>query len=68
MFNLKDIQKSIGADVIMAFDECPPYPCDYSYAKNSMNLTHRWLDRCINQFNNTPPKYAYKQIFFQQFI
>ena len=59
-----DIQKSIGADVIMAFDECPPYPCDYSYAKNSMNLTHRWLDRCINQFNNTPPKYAYKQIFF----
>ena len=59
-----DIQKSIGADIIMAFDECPPYPCDYSYAKNSMNLTHRWLDRCINQFNNTPPKYAYKQIFF----
>ena len=39
-----DVQKSIGADIIMAFDECPPYPCDYSYAKNSMNLTHRWLD------------------------
>ena len=48
----------------MAFDECPPYPCDYSYAKNSMNLTHRWLDRCISRFNNTPAKYNYKQIFF----
>ena len=59
-----DVQKSIGADIIMAFDECPPYPCDYSYAKNSMNLTHRWLDRCINQFLNTPPKYGYEQIFF----
>ena len=59
-----DVQKSIGADIIMAFDECPPYPCDYSYAKNSMNLTHRWLDRCINQFKDTPPKYGYEQIFF----
>ncbi len=59
-----DIQKSIGADIIMAFDECPPYPCDYSYAKNSMHLTHRWLDRCINRFNDTPPKYGYEQIFF----
>ena len=59
-----DIQKSIGADIIMAFDECPPYPCDYSYAKNSMNLTHRWLDRCINQFKDTPAKYGYEQIFF----
>ena len=59
-----DVQKSIGADIIMAFDECPPYPCEYSYAKNSMNLTHRWLDRCINQFNDTPPKYGYEQIFF----
>ena len=59
-----DIQKSIGADIIMAFDECPPYPCDYSYAKNSMNLTHRWLDRCINQFKDTSPKYGYEQIFF----
>ena len=47
----------------MAFDECPPYPSDYSYAKNSMNLTHRWLDRCINQFNDSPPKYGYEQIF-----
>tara|TARA_Y100000022_G_scaffold199104_1_gene210842 strand:- start:38 stop:1174 length:1137 start_codon:yes stop_codon:yes gene_type:complete len=59
-----DVQKSIGADIIMAFDECPPYPCDYSYAKNSMNLTHRWLDRCINQFKDTPAKYDYEQIFF----
>ena len=59
-----DVQKSIGADIIMAFDECPPYPCDYSYAKNSMNLTHRWLDRCINQFKDTTPKYGYEQIFF----
>ena len=59
-----DIQKSIGADIVMAFDECPPYPCDYSYAKNSMNLTHRWLDRCISRFNNTPAKYNYNQIFF----
>ena len=59
-----DIQKSIGADIVMAFDECPPYPCDYSYAKNSMNLTHRWLDRCISRFNNTPAKYDYNQIFF----
>jgi len=59
-----DIQKSIGADIIMAFDECPPYPCDYSYAKNSMHLTHRWLDRCINRFHDTPPKYGYEQIFF----
>ena len=58
-----DIQKCIGADIIMAFDECPPYPCEYIYAKNSMNLTHRWLDRCINQFNDSPPKYGYEQIF-----
>ena len=48
-----DIQRSIGADIIMAFDECPPYPCDYDYAKNSMNLTHKWLDRCIKRFNST---------------
>lgn len=59
-----DIQKSIGADIVMAFDECPPYPCDYSYAKNSMNLTHRWLDRCIIRFDSTPEKYNYKQMFF----
>ena len=62
--NAIDIQRSIGADIIMAFDECPPYPCDYSYAKNSMHLTHRWLDRCIDRFSNTFPKYDYEQIFF----
>ena len=62
--NAIDIQRSIGADIIMAFDECPPYPCDYSYAKNSMHITHRWLDRCIDRFSNTFPKYDYEQIFF----
>ncbi|MBK8658576.1 MAG: tRNA guanosine(34) transglycosylase Tgt [Bacteroidetes bacterium] len=59
-----DIQRKIGADIIMAFDECTPYPCDYSYAKNSMHLTHRWLDRCINQFNATECKYGYSQSLF----
>ena len=59
-----DIQRSIGADIIMAFDECPPYPCDYDYAKNSMNLTHKWLDRCINRFNSTENKYEYEQFLF----
>ena len=58
------IQSLLGSDIAMVFDECPPYPCDYSYAKNSMHLTHRWLDRCINRFNDTPPKYGYEQIFF----
>ncbi len=48
-----DIQRSIGADIIMAFDECTPYPCEYEYAKDSMALTHRWLKRCINQVTNT---------------
>ena len=59
-----DIQRSIGADIIMAFDECPPYPCDYNYAKNSMQLTHRWLNRCICQMNNTVPKYGHDQSLF----
>jgi queuine tRNA-ribosyltransferase len=59
-----DIQRSIGADIIMAFDECPPYPADYSYAQKSMQLTHRWLDRCMHQFNNTTDKYAYTQNLF----
>ena len=45
-----EIQRTIGADIIMAFDECTPYPCDYNYAKRSMHMTHRWLDRCINSF------------------
>src|SRR5210317_1725827 len=59
-----EIQRSIGADIIMAFDECTPYPCDYYYAKRSMNMTHRWLDRCINHLEKTPLKYGYDQTFF----
>ena len=59
-----DIQRSIGADIIMAFDECTPYPCDYDYARNSMNLTHRWLDRCLTHFGRTEPRYGYEQALF----
>lgn len=59
-----DVQRKIGADIIMAFDECTPYPCDYSYAKKSLALTHRWLDRCIAQFNTTEDLYGYKQTMF----
>lgn len=62
--NVVDIQRSIGADIIMAFDECPPYPCDYGYAKNSMELTHRWLARCVQQMDETEPKYGYEQSLF----
>ncbi len=59
-----DIQRTIGADIIMAFDECTPYPCEYSYAKESMGMTHRWLKRCINRFNETDGKYGYNQTLF----
>ena len=59
-----DIQRTIGADVIMAFDECTPYPCDYSYAKRSMHMTHRWLKRCCDRFDSTEGKYGYDQTFF----
>ncbi|MDB5250215.1 MAG: tgt [Segetibacter sp.] len=59
-----DIQRTIGADIIMAFDECPPYPSEYKYAKDSMELTHRWLDRCFTHFNATPAKYGYSQNLF----
>ncbi len=59
-----DIQRVIGGDIIMAFDECPPYPSDYTYAKKSMDLTHRWLNRCIERFNSTPDKYGYTQNLF----
>lgn len=59
-----DIQRSIGADIIMAFDECTPYPCEYGYARNSMEMTHRWLDRCIQQFDSTEGKYGYSQTLF----
>ena len=62
--NVMEIQRSIGADIIMAFDECTPYPCDYRYAKRSMNMTHRWLDRCITHLDKVPFKYGYEQTFF----
>eukprot|EP01090_Pellita_catalonica_P017556 TRINITY_DN5327_c0_g1_i5.p1 TRINITY_DN5327_c0_g1~~TRINITY_DN5327_c0_g1_i5.p1 ORF type:complete len:377 (-),score=56.02 TRINITY_DN5327_c0_g1_i5:75-1205(-) len=62
--NVMETQRTIGADIIMAFDECTPYPCDYNYAKRSMHMTHRWLDRCIKHFENTPPKYGYSQSLF----
>ena len=58
------IQKKIGADIIMAFDECNPYPCEYNYAKKSMNMTHRWLKRCIKEFNKYPSVYDYDQTLF----
>lgn len=58
-----DIQRSIGADIIMAFDECTPYPCEYNYAKRSMHMTHRWLKRCISHLEKTPPKYGFEQHF-----
>ena len=59
-----EIQRNIGADIIMAFDECTPYPCEYDYAKNSMHRTHRWLDRCIQKNEKHPFKYDYKQTLF----
>jgi queuine tRNA-ribosyltransferase len=62
--NVMDTQRIIGADIIMAFDECPPYPSDFNYAKTSMELTHRWLDRCKNHFDNTEPLYGYTQNLF----
>lgn len=62
--NVMDIQRTIGADIIMAFDECTPYPCEYNYAKKSMHMTHRWLKRCCEQFDNTEPLYGYNQTLF----
>ena len=62
--NVMETQRTIGADIIMAFDECTPYPCDYNYAKRSMHMTHRWLDRCINHLEKLPFKYGYEQTFF----
>jgi queuine tRNA-ribosyltransferase len=59
-----DIQRKIGADIIMAFDECTPYPCDYTYAKESMDLTHRWLSRCCNHFDQTSERYGHRQFLF----
>ena len=62
--NVMEIQRKIGADIIMAFDECTPYPCDYNYAKRSMHMTHRWLKRCITHLDKTPLSYDYGQAFF----
>ena len=62
--NVMEVQRSIGADIIMAFDECTPYPCDYNYAKRSMHMTHRWLKRCLTHLDKTPLKYDYNQTFF----
>ena len=62
--NVMDVQRTIGADIIMAFDECTPYPCDYKYAKNSMHMTHRWLKRCCDRFDSTEDKYAHSQTLF----
>ncbi len=59
-----DIQRSIGADIVMAFDECPPFPCTYAYAKESLALTQRWLERCQKRFAETPPRYGYEQALF----
>jgi queuine tRNA-ribosyltransferase len=62
--HVMDIQRTIGADIVMAFDECTPYPCEYSYAKNSMGMTHRWLKRCCDHFDANTPKYGYEQNIF----
>jgi len=62
--NVMDIQRIIGADIIMAFDECTPYPCEYIYAKKSIEMTHRWLKRCCEHFDSTEPKYGYHQSLF----
>jgi queuine tRNA-ribosyltransferase len=59
-----DIERVIGADIIMAFDECAPYPCDHNYALNSLRLTEKWLDRCIDHFNETEPLYGHRQMLF----
>lgn len=59
-----DIQRTIGADIIMAFDECTPYPCEYGYARNSTEMTHRWLKRCTTRFDETSGKYGYSQTLF----
>ena len=62
--SVMDTQRTIGADIIMAFDECPPYPGEYNYTRKSMELTHRWLDRCVNRFNETESAYGYYQNLF----
>lgn len=62
--NVMDTQRVIGADIVMAFDECTPYPCDYTYASRSLDMTHRWLKRCCERFDSTRPLYGYEQTLF----
>ena len=62
--NVMDIQRIIGADIVMAFDECTPYPCEYEYARKSMEMTHRWLQRCCDRFDATEPRYGHEQSLF----
>jgi queuine tRNA-ribosyltransferase len=62
--NVIDTQRDIGADIIMAFDECPPYPSDHNYTRKSMELTHRWLDRCLKRLDETEPRYGHEQSLF----
>jgi queuine tRNA-ribosyltransferase len=62
--NVMDIQRTIGADIIMAFDECTPWPCDRKYARDSLNLTHSWLERCITRFRESDPLYGHSQALF----
>ena len=62
--NVMDIERTIGADIMMAFDECTPWPCDYEYASQSLDLTHRWLARCMKRFKETDPHYGYEQSLF----
>ena len=62
--NVMDTQRSLGSDIMMAFDECTPYPCDYDYAKNSLDITHKWLARCVKRVEETEPKYGYGQSLF----
>lgn len=60
--SVMDLERSIGADFMMAFDECTPYPCEYAYARKSLDITHRWLERCISRFRSTEPRYGYEQV------
>jgi queuine tRNA-ribosyltransferase len=62
--NVMDIQRTIGADIIMAFDECTPYPCEFGYAQKSLGITHQWLKRCCDRFDTTEPKYGHQQMLF----
>ena len=62
--NVIDTQRSLGSDIMMAFDECTPYPCDYDYARKSLEITHNWLNRCVKRVNETEPRYGYEQSLF----